>query len=110
MAAQIALRTWLIALGTGDADNTNAIIAQGLTDITDLCMLNPEDVKTICDGARKPGGTIMSNGNLVPNPGRAIPAILQTRLTLSVTASLYFQSVGRPVTAGLMSWERISHF
>ena len=111
MAAQIALRTWLVALGAGNDENANAIIAQGIADIQDLLTLLPEYVKTICDGARKPGGTIENvNGDLIPNPGRPVPAILQTKLTLAVNAALYFNSVGRPINGSIMAWERIVHF
>jgi hypothetical protein len=111
MAATIALRTWLVALGCGNDDNANAIIAQGLTDIQDLRMLNPTDVKVICDGARKPGGsTINATGVVVPNLGAAIPAILQTRLTLAVTAAIYYASVDRPISPAIMGWPHIRHF
>ena len=39
-----------------------------------------------------------------------VPDILQLKLSVSVTASLYYEDIGRPIVQSIMNWSRIRHF
>ena len=106
-------KTWLIAFGAGNDQNADAIIRQGLDDITTLSSIEPEDIDIICTSARKPGGTVTNGGRqpgIIPNPGQAIPALFQQRLKLAVTAAHHYDAVGRLVEPSIMTWPRVQHF
>ena len=81
-----------------------------------LAELAKDDISSICRTDRRPGGSIDGpiDANGVPtriaNPGIALPALFQSRLELSVEASKYYQSVGRPISAVNMLWPCIKHF
>ena len=47
---------------------------------------------------------------VMPNPGVAVPAILELKLQIAVTAARYYSSVGRVVESGIMSWARVKQF
>ena len=103
-------RTWLVSFGAVNALNAEAIIAQGIDDISHLRTIKPDDIDVICISARKPGGKI-SNGarpsEQVPNPGRPIPALFQQRLKLAVLTARHYDAVGRPIEPSTMSWDRV---
>ena len=106
-------KTWLVSFGAGNALNSEAIIAQGIDDITHLGSIEPDDIDVICNSARKPGGTILNGARpleQVPNPGRPIPALFQKRLKLAVLAARHYEAVGRPIEPSTMSWDRVKHF
>ena len=44
------------------------------------------------------------------NTGMNVPAILQLKLSVSVTAALYYEDIGRPNTPSIMNWARIRQF
>ena len=46
----------------------------------------------------------------VQNPGMNVPAILQIKLSVSVTAALYYEDIGRPIVPSIMNWSRIRQF
>ena len=72
----------------------------------------------MCQTARRPGGTIFIVGvdpliiprPVMPNPGVAVPAILELKLQIAVTAARYYSSVGRVVVPNIMSWARVKQF
>ena len=43
----------------------------------------------------------------VQNPGMNVPAILQIKLSVSVTAALYYEDIRRPIVPSIMNWTRI---
>ena len=71
-------------------------------------MLNP----------RKSGGTVddttASRGTdpmpQIQNPGMNVPDILQMKPSVSVTAALYYEDIGRPIIPSIMDWARIRQF
>ena len=46
----------------------------------------------------------------IQNPGRNVTAILQLKLSVSVTAALYYEDIGRPIIPSIMNWARIRQF
>ena len=46
----------------------------------------------------------------VQNTGMNVPAILQLKLSVSVTAALYYEDIRRPIIPIIMNWARIRYF
>ena len=46
----------------------------------------------------------------VQNPGMNVPAILQLKLSVSVTAALYYEDIRCPIIPSIMNWTRIRQF
>ena len=46
----------------------------------------------------------------VQNPGMNVPAILQLKLSVSVTAALYYEDIGHPIVPSIMNWSIIRQF
>ena len=46
----------------------------------------------------------------VQNPGMNVTAILQLKLSVSATAALYYEDIGRPIIPSIMNWARIWQF
>ena len=46
----------------------------------------------------------------VQNPGMNVPAILQLKLSVSVSAALYYEDIVRPIISSIMNWARIRQF
>ena len=59
MANLILTRTWLVALGNTTEGIASALIDQGIL-LEDLHDVEPEDIKTICQAARRPGGSLQN--------------------------------------------------
>ena len=89
MAAVVVTRTWLVSLGNTTKKVANALIAQGLV-LSDLHDLEPSDIKTLCNSARRPGGLLM-NGH--PNPGMNVPTLLQLKLMVAVRDAQFYDVV-----------------
>ena len=106
MANLIITRNWLAALGNTTEGIATALIEQGIQ-LEDLHDVEPEDVKTICQAARRPGGQL-PNG--APNQGVNVPALLQLRLMFAVNASQYYETVGRTLSPGVMTWAYVKQF
>ena len=106
MADIVTTRTWLISLGNTTTEVATALIEQGLT-IGELHDLDPDDVKTLCSSARRPGG-ILTNGN--PNLGCNVPAMLQLKLMVAVSAAKFYKTIGRTVLPDNMSWTYVKQF
>ena len=112
-------RTWIQALQPVSVDVANALIEQGI-ELDQLDTFEPNDINVMCSAARKPGGTINDPTALVnvyggpvrqvQNPGVTVPAILQLKLKVAVTAAQFYNDVGRPVTPLIMNWTRIMKF
>ena len=108
MAATIQLRTYLNnVIGLNNNARANAIIDEGIDSLTALTEFSDDDVTTLCNSVRKPGGTIIVNGAEVPNPGQRIPAICETRLRLAVYGAKIYATVGRGIDANSLSAARL---
>ena len=46
----------------------------------------------------------------VQNPGMNVPAILQLKLSVSVTAALYYEDIRCPIVPSIMNWSKIRQF
>ena len=99
------------------AEVANGLIDQGVF-LSELGGIDPSYIGIICSATRKPGGTIddpkSERGTdpmpQVQNPGMNVPAILQLKLSVSVTAALYYEDIGRPIVPRIMNWSRIRQF
>ena len=106
MADIVTTRNWIISIGNTTAGVATAIIEQGLT-ITELHDLDPDDVKTLCSSARRPGG-VHENGD--PNLGTNVPTMLQLKLIVAVRAAQFYDTVGRTIAPAIMSWAYVKQF
>ena len=106
MANLIITRSWFVSLGNTTDGIATALIDQGIL-LEELHDVEPEDIKTICQAARRPGGEL-ANGD--PNQGVNVPAMLHLRLMFAVNASQYYETVGRTLSPGVMTWAYVKQF
>ena len=91
-------KSWIMGLNLVSEEVANVLIDQGVA-LSELGGIDPSDIGIICSATREPGGTIddpkaARGTDLMPqvqNPGINVPAILQLKLSVSVTASLYYE-------------------
>ena len=96
------------------ADAANGLIDQGLA-LSELGGIDPSDNGIICSATRKTGGTVddpTATRGTDPMPkiqksGMIVPDIIHLKLSVSVTASLYYEDIGRPIIPRIMNWTRI---
>ena len=99
------------------AEVTNGLIDEGVS-LTELGGIDPSEIGVICSANRKPGGTIddpkyVRGTNLMPqvqNIGMNVPSILQLKLSVSITAEIYYEDIGRQIIPSIMKWTRIRQF
>ena len=107
-------KNWIMGLHPVSAEVTNGLIDQGVA-LSELGVIDASDIGIICSATRNPGGTIddpksARGTDLMPqvqNPGMNVPAILQLKLSVSVTALLYYEDIGRPIVPSIVNWSRI---
>ena len=110
-------KNWIMGLHPVSAEVANGLIDQGVA-LSELGGIDPSDIGVICSATRKPGGTIYAPKSArgtdpmpqVQNPGMNVPAILQLKLSVSVTAVLYYEDIGCPIIPSIMNWKRIRQF
>ena len=95
------------------ADLANGLIDQGVA-LSELGGIDPSDIGNICSDTIKPEGTVDPTAargtdpmTQIQNHGMNLPAILQLKLSVSVTAELYYEGIGRPIIPSIMNWARI---
>lgn len=91
----------------------NAVMAEGLDAYNAFLDFTKEDIKTLCNSIRKPGGMIPGDGDDaadVVNNGLHVPAIAETRLAWAAYAAKYYHMVDRPINSNTMSWNYIQYF
>ena len=116
-AERAQTKNWIMGLHPVSADAANGLIDQGVV-LSELGGIDPSDIGIICSATRNPGGTIdypkAARGTepmtQVQNPGMNVPAILQLKLSVSATAALYYEDIGRPMIPIIMNWERIRQY
>ena len=104
----------IMVLHPVSADVANSLIDQGVA-LSELGGIDPSDIGIICSATRKPVGTIddpksargTDSMTQVQNPGMNVPAILQLKLSVPVTAELYYGDIGRPIIPSITNWARI---
>ena len=99
MAEIVNTRNWMVQLGNTTNEIASAIINQGLT-LEGLKDLDPDDVKIMCQTARRPGG-VLENGDT--NLGVNVSVMMQLKLSTSVLAVQYYDTVWRPITPVIMA-------
>ena len=110
-------KIWIMGLHPVSAEVANGLIDQGVA-LSELGEIDPSDIGIICSATINPGGMIddpkAARGTepipQVQNPGMNVPAILQLKLSVSVTAALYSEDIGRPIVPSIMNWTRIRQF
>ena len=110
-------KNWIMGLHLVSADVANGLIGQEVA-LSELGGIDPSDIRIICSATIKSGGTIddptAARGTYsmpkIYNPGMNVPAILQLKLSVSVTAALYHEDIGRPIIPSIMNWARIRQF
>ena len=106
MANIITTRNWLVALGNTNVTIATALINQGIL-LDDLHEVEPEDVKKNYQTTHRLGGEI-HNGD--PNSGLNVPAMLQLKLTSTVQAAQYYDTMWCPIKALVIPWAYIKQF
>ena len=121
MSAAIAERnqtkSWIMGLHLVSAEVANVLINQGVA-LSEIGGIDPSDIGIICSATIKPGGMIdypkAGRGTdpmpQVQNPGMNVPDILQLKLSVSVTAAIYYEDIGHPIVPSIMNWSRIRQF
>ena len=113
-AERAQTKNWIMGLHLVSTEVANGLIDQGLS-LSELGGIYPFEIGIICSATRKPGGMIddpkVARGTdpmpQVQNPGTNVPAILQLKLSVSVTSAIYYEDIGRPIVPSIMKWSRI---
>ena len=116
-AERAQTKNWIMGLHPVSVDVVNGLIGQGVA-LSELGGIEPTDIGIICSATRKPGGTVddptaaigIDPMPQIQNPGMNVPDILQLELSVSVTASLYYEYIGRPIIPSIMNWAKIGQF
>lgn len=91
----------------------DAVMAEGLDTFDSFLDFTKDDIKTLCNSIRKPGGVVAGRGRGaqdVPNNGLHVPAIAETRLAWATYAAKYYHMVDRPINQNTMEWNHIQYF
>ena len=107
----------IMGLHLVSSEVANGLIDQGVS-LSELGGIDPSGIGIICSANKKPGGMIDDPKSArgtdpmpqVQNPGMNVPAILQLKLSVSVTAALYYEDIGRSIIPSIMNWEIIRQF
>jgi hypothetical protein len=113
MAEVNSLRVYLIEqMKFRSADKANAVMTEGLDTYAAFLDFTKDDIKTLCNSIRKPGGMINGEGgaDAVVNNGMHVPAIAETRLAWATYAAKYYHMIGRPINSQTMAWNYIQYF
>ncbi len=113
MAETIVLRTYLREeMKFRTIEKANAVMEEGLDTFAAFLDFSKEDIKTLCNSIRKPGGMIAGVGLAAAtvNNGLHVPAIAETRLAWAAYAAQYYGMISRPINQSTMSWNYIQHF
>ena len=116
-AERAQTKNCIIGLHPVSVDVSNGLIDQVVA-LSELGGIDPSDIVIICSATRKPGGTVddptdargTDHKPKIQNTGMNVPDILQLKLSLSVTAALYSEDIGRPIIPIIVNWARIRQF
>ena len=92
------------------AEVVNGLIDQGVA-LSELGGIDQSNIGILCSATRKPGRTIddpkYARGTdpmpQVQNPGTNVTAILQLKISVSVSAELYYKDIGRPIVPSIVN-------
>ena len=113
MAEVVSLRIYLREqMKFRTVDKADAVMAEGLDTYDAFLDFSKEDIKTLCNSIRKPGGMIPGRGRVAAtvNNGLHVPAIAETRLAWAAYAARYYNMIERPINSETMSWNYIQYF
>ena len=107
-------KNWIIGLHPVSAD----VVIDQVVALSELGGIDQSDIEIICSATREPGGTVHDPTAAIgtdpmpkiQNLGMNVPAIIQLKLSVSVTASLYYEDIVSPIIPSIMNWARIRQF
>ena len=114
---RVQTKNWIMGLHPVSADVANGLIDQGVA-LSELGGIDPSYIEIICSATIKPGVTVddptaareIDPMQQIQNPGVNVLAIPQLKLSVSVTAALYYEVIGRPIIPSIINWDRIRQF
>ena len=83
---------------------------EGIATVSDLADFDEDSLKLLSDNLRRPGGMIpdpANAANMIPARPFTFGAKSQTRLKGAMHLVKYYNTVGRPLTAGNIVWDPI---
>ena len=96
MAQQLAFNNWLRDdIGFADDARVTHVRGLGLDTWSDLAEYEDEDVKILCNGARK------------ETPAFPINAIIEKRLKLACYGAQIYEDIARPIDRGALTINRL---
>ena len=104
------MKTYLQAVVNVSAPTSRLIIDQGLDDFDELDGFSEDDMKTLCNTIRRPGGSIpnpraRTTGQhpIIRDPGNVISMVAEKRLILTAYAAMHQTRTSRPINAETMT-------
>ena len=92
------------------APTARLITNQGLDDFDELSGFSEEDMKTLCNAIRRPGGSIVNPRAALPDqpptirdPGNVISMVAEKRLVMTAYAAMHQTRTSRPITPATMT-------
>ena len=115
--AAAAFRTYLRdTIGVTDVPGRHptarrvAIQDEGLETIEDLLDFDDDEIKTLCQSVRKPGGTIADPNDAtrtIPDPGFKIPSVCEKRLKLAASGARLYSKIERDISQDSLNRTRL---
>ena len=104
------MKTYLQAVVNVTAATARLIINQGMDDFDELKGFSEDDMKTLCNTFRRPGGSIpnpraRTTGQppIIKDPGNVISIVAEKRLILTAYAAMHQTRTSRPINAQTMT-------
>ena len=104
------MRLYLEDVINVSASTARLITNQGLDDFDELSDFSEEDMKTLCNTIRRPGGSIVNPRADQPNqpptirdPGNVISMVAEKRLVMTSYAAMHQKRTSRPISALTMT-------
>ena len=104
------MKTYLQTVVNVTAATARLIIDQGLDDFDELDGFTEDDMKTLCNTIRRPGGTIpnpraRTSGQppTIKDPGNVVSMVAEKRLILTAYAAMHQTRTSRPINALTMT-------
>ena len=108
--AAVLMRLYLEDVINVSAATARLITNQGLDDFNELSDFSEEDMKTLCNTIRRPGGSIdnprsdLSNQPpTIRDPGNVISMVAEKRLVMTSYAAMHQKRTSRPINAQTMT-------
>ena len=108
--ANTIMRTYLRNVVNVSAATASLIIDQGMNDFDELDGFSEDDMKTLCNTIRRPGGSIPNprariagQPPVIRDPGNVVSMVAEKRLILTAYAAMHQTRTSRPINATTMT-------